>query len=100
VFDAASLNACASAAASAAVTCAEARGGIGCQAALDAAVANAQQRVQRVGEDCQRLPTSKTREACSDATNKSRSGTGRGEDNRGRSGGGQRNESDSRGNRD
>jgi hypothetical protein len=100
VFDAASLGACAAQASLAAATCAEARGGAGCQAALEAAVANAERRVQRVGEDCQRLPTSRSREACAEVTNKGRSEGSRTDENRGRSGSGQRRENDSRGDRD
>jgi hypothetical protein len=100
VYDAASLSDCADAVSTASAACAVAHGADGCQTALEAALGGAQQRVQRVGEDCQRLPNARAREACSDATNKS-SGNGRSnEKNNGRSGSGQRNESGSPGRRD
>lgn len=111
VYDASSLSICANAASTALAACAQAHGADGCQKAIETALSTAQQRVQRVGEDCQRLPSSRAREACSEATNKGSSGSGSsgnsgsggrgGEDsNSGRSGGGRRNESDSRDRRD
>jgi hypothetical protein len=100
VYDLGSLSECTAKASAASAACAATRGANGCERAIEVAVGTAQQRVQRVGEDCQRLPSNKAREACSEATNKSRSSSDRGDENKGRSGGGQRNESDSRGRRD
>jgi hypothetical protein len=100
VYDSSSLSVCTNAASLASAACAQVRGANGCQTAIEAAIGSAQQRVQRVGEDCQRLPGSRAREACSEATNKSRGSGGRSNENNGRSGSGQRNESDSRDRRD
>ena len=104
-YDLASLAWCTTASATAVAACTQARSGNGCQAGAEAAVNAAQQRVQRVGDDCQRLPSSKTRNACSEATNRARENSGSGNrgsgnQNDGRNGGGERNNSDARGRRD
>jgi len=57
VYDSASLGACRTTSATALAACAQERGADGCHSTIEAAVGAAQLRVQRVGDDCQRLPS-------------------------------------------